>query len=163
MRGVFAAFATVRFRPDAVHRNVQGFMRLWPQRTQRHARCHEPFADRGDGFHLFNRHGFAQHFDIQQIADVNGRVGPHGCRILLPQIERRAVAGLLQHVHGLGFPCVLFTRTPGFVEAADGQNIGPTAPAFGVNLFGLDLDTRQTDARNTALHAGEIFGHHGAA
>ena len=65
-------------------------------------------------------------------------------------------------MHGLGFPSVLFARSPRLVEPADGQNIRATAPAFGVHFFGLDLNTGQTNTRNAALHAGEIFGNHGA-
>ena len=45
MRWIFAAFTTVRFRTNAVHRNIQGFMRLRTQSPKRHAWRHKTLAD----------------------------------------------------------------------------------------------------------------------
>ena len=162
MRRIFTTLARVTLRANAVHRHVQRLVRLWAQRPQAHARRHKPLADRGDAFHLLNRHRLAQHLDVQQIANVNRRIGPHRGGILLPDVIRRPVTGRLQHMHRLGFPSVLFARPPRLVDAANRQHIRATRPALGVHLFDLHLQTLQTNARNPALHAGEIFRHHGA-
>ena len=163
MRGIFAAFAAIGLRTDPVHRHVQGFMRLRAQRAQRHARRHEPFPDRCDAFHLFQRHRRTHRLHIHQIAQVDRRIGPHLVRKLLPQLVRRLVARHLQHVHGRRFPGVGLAGFARLIEAADGQDVCAAGPAFGVYFLGLGLQAADADAGNPAKHAGEIFRAHRAA
>ncbi len=162
MRRVFAALAAVGLGPDAVHCHVQRLVRLGRQGAKAHARSHETLSDRGDRFHFLYRHRLAQCLDVQQVADMDRRVRPHRGRILLPQIIAGPVASRLQQVHRLRFPSVLFARPPRLVKAANRQHIAAAQPATGVNLFQLLLNAVQADARNPAVHAGEIFGHQGA-
>ena len=163
MRGIFAAFAAVGLRTDPVHRHVQSFVRLRAQRAQRHARRDKALADRGDAFHLFQRHRRAQWLHIHQIAQVDRRIGPHLVRKLLPQLVRRLVARHLQHVHRRRFPSMGLAGFARFIEAADGQNVCAAGPAFGVHFFGLGLQAADADAGNPAEHAGEVFRAHRAA
>ncbi len=163
MRRVFAAFAAIGFGTDPVHRDVQKLVRLGRKRAKAHARRHEPLADRGDAFHLFNRHRLAQRLDVEKVAQVNWRVRPHHRRILLPEVETALFAGGLQQVHAWRFPSVFFARAARLVKAAHRQHVLPAQPAAGVHLFELALDAVQANAGNAALHAGEVFGHHRAA
>ena len=163
MRRIFSPFTTVRFCTDAVHGHVQRLVRLRAQSAQRHARCHEPLADRRDAFHLFDGHRAAQRFEIHQVPQVNWRGCLHLCGILLPHLVGAIVAGHLHHVHRAGLPSVRLTRATRLVEAANGQNGGiPLQPALGMHLFGLLLDTRHADTRDPGHHAGEVLGHHRA-
>ena len=99
MRRVFAALARIGLGPDPVHCDVQRLVRLGRQRAKAHPRRHKALADRGDAFHLFNRHRLAQRLDVQKVAYVDRRVGPHRGTVLLPQVIGCAVAGRLQHMH----------------------------------------------------------------
>ena len=163
MRRVFAALTGVRLGADPVHRDVQRLVRFGRQSAQAHAGGHEPFADRGDRFHLFDRNRFAQRFDVEHVAQMDRRVRLHPGRILLPHLVGRPVAGRLHQVHGLCTPSVRLAVLAGFVEAADGQNVLPQTPAFCVDRAGFLLDTTDADAGDTAGHAGEVVGDHRAA
>mmetsp|Transcript_7117 Transcript_7117/g.11628 ORF Transcript_7117/g.11628 Transcript_7117/m.11628 type:complete len:375 (-) Transcript_7117:1930-3054(-) len=162
MRGVFAALARVRLGPNAVHRHVQGLVRLRAQRAQRHARCHKPLADRGDAFHLFQWDRFAHGLDVHQVAQMDRRGRLHLGAVLLPHLERGIVAGHLQHMHAGRFPGVGLALGARLIEPADGQHVG-AIPAQRMNLFGLGLDAGDANAADAAGHAGEILGTHGAA
>ncbi|MPL60913.1 hypothetical protein SDC9_06477 [bioreactor metagenome] len=162
MRRILAALATVRLRADAVHRDVQGLVRLRPERAERHAGGDEALADRGDRFHLLDRHRLAERLDVEQVTDVNRRVRPHHRRILLPQVIARPVAGRLQHVHRLRFPGVLLAGAARLVEAADRQHVLTAKPALRMHLLQLVLDAVQADAGDARMHAREELGHHGA-
>ncbi len=160
---ILATLAAIGFRADAVHGDVEGHVCLGRKRPKAHARRYKPLADRGDAFHLFKRHGVAQRLDRQQVAQVDRRIVLHRLGILLPKLERGAIAGRLQEVHGLRFPSVLFADPAGLVEAADGKHVLLAEPALGVDLLELALDAVQADAGDARLHSGEILGHHRAA
>ena len=160
MRRVFTTLATIGFCTDAVHRNIQRFMRLWRQRPEAHARRHKPFADRRDAFNLVHRNRFRSRCEIQQITQMDRWIGLHFFGILLPQIKRCAITGRLQQMHGLRFPSVFFARSTFFVKPTNRQNILLAQPTFGMNFGDFALNPDQTNARNTAVHPGEKLCNH---
>ena len=162
MRRIFAALAAVRFRANTVHRHVQRLMRLWGKRAQRHARRYETLADRGDALHLLQWHRRALGLDVEQVTQMDRRVALHLFRILLPHLIGRLVAGHLQHMHAARLPSVFFARLALLVETANRHHDPVALPAFGVDFFGFALNADDTDAGDTAGHAGEVLGTHGA-
>ena len=76
-RRVFAALAGIRFGADAVHGDVEHFVRLGRQRAQAHARRHEALADFGDGLHFFQRHRRRPAREVHQMAQRHRRQRPH--------------------------------------------------------------------------------------
>ena len=138
-------------------------MCLGRQRAKGHARRHEPLADRGDGFDLFDGHWGPQRLDVQQVAQMDRRVALHLGAILLPHLVGCFVAGHLQHVHRRCFPRVGLAGFARLVEAADGHDDAITLPTTVVDRFGLALDTGHTDPADTAGHAGEVFRAHRTA
>ena len=159
---VFTALTRIRLGTNAVHRDVQGLVGLRRQSTKRHSGRHKPLPNGCDRFHLFNRNRLTQGFDIQQIAQMNGRVGFHLGTELLPHLVRGLVTGDLQHVHAGGFPGMSLAGLAGFVKTTDGQH-RVRRPTTGMNFFGLALNTRHTDATDTAGHTGEELRTHRAA
>jgi len=157
MRRVLAALAAVAARADPVHRHVERLVRLGRQRTKAHPRRDEPLADRGDAFHFFQRDCLAHRLDRHQVAQMNGRLGLHRRRILLPQRIARLVAGRLHHVHGLRAPGMGFTRFARLVEAADRQDILTVPEGAGMHFLDLGLNPRDANPRNPARQARKIF------
>ncbi len=162
MRRILAALAAVAARADPVHRHVQRLVRLRRQRAERHARRHEAFADRGHALDLLHRDRRAQRLDVEQVAQVNGRVRAHLRRVPLPEIERRPVARALQQVHRGRLPGVGLAGAARLVEAADRQDVGRAAPGQRVHALDLALDAVHADPADPAGHAGEELGAHRA-
>lgn len=135
-------------------------MRLRAQRTQAHARRDKALADRGDRFHLLDRHRLAQWLDVQQVAQMDRRIRLHLLRILLPQLVRRLVTGHLQHMHRGRFPGMGLAAGARLVEAADRQHVQTGFPALVMHLLGLVLNAADADAADPAGHAGEVIGTH---
>ena len=160
VRRVLAPLARVRLRPDPVHRHVQRLVRLRAERPEAHPRRHEPLADRGDRLDLVDRHRPRLRLEVQEVAQVDRRPRLHRLRILLPDLERPAVAGRLQDVHRPRLPGVALARAPRLVEAADRQHRVAAAPAERMHPLDLPLHPGDADARDPAEHPGEILRHH---
>ena len=94
---------------------------------------------------------------------MDGRVGAHLGGILFPQFKRGFIAGHLHHMHRLRFPCVGFTRTARFIETANRKDPITLQPTKRMDFFTFFLKARNTNARNAAGHAWEIFRNHGTA
>jgi hypothetical protein len=107
--------------------------------------------------------GLPSRLDVQQVAQMDRRVGLHRRGILLPQVIGRPVAGRLQHVHRLRFPGVLFARPPRLVEPADGQHVRAPQPALGVDLLQLLLNPVRPMPEMRLCMPGKYSAHHRTA
>ena len=160
---VFTAFAAVRFGTDAVHRDVQCFMRLRAQCTKAHAGRDKTLPYGSDALHFFDGYWIAKRLDVQKIAQVDRRIALHLGRILLPDFVRGFVTRHLHHVHRRRFPGMCLARLARFVKTADGHDRSVRGPTTLVHFFGLVLNSPDTDTTDATGHAGEVLGTHRTA
>ena len=162
-RGVFAAFAGVRLRADAVHGDVERAVRLGRERAQRHAGRHEALADFGDRFDFLDldRRSSAR-TEIHQMAQAGGRGFADRVGIAAKELVALLRHRALQQVDRLRRMSVGFAALAIAVEAADGQRRHVFVEGADVIAIGALLDAAEADAGNARGHAGEILGDHRA-
>ncbi len=79
---IFAAFAGVAARAQAVHGDGESAMRFRRNRAQRHGLCAEAAEQRSFCLDCVERHGISGH-DLKQVADGN-------CLARISQLRKRA-------------------------------------------------------------------------
>ena len=80
---VFTTFAGDGLGTNAVHRHVQGAVRLWAQGPQRHARRVKALADFVQALNAFQGNRLASCLEVQQVAQLDRRAPAQQADIFL--------------------------------------------------------------------------------
>ena len=117
---VFAAFAGVAARADAVHRNRHRFVRLAAYGSQRYCAGGEALYDFARRLYLIQRNGRVRRLELKQApdcaelaAEIVGVVGE-----LLVGVEAVGSGGVLKPGDSVRVPHMIFAVAPPLIEAA---------------------------------------------